>query len=103
MWLALVGSRANPAPRPIVSMSLQPAIPRRVALQQSPPPLHRLLTMIGESSRIDQKDSVNGNCVFFSVSHPRGSPHYRRLSAFISGQVAFPPTSPDASRRTSKY
>ena len=28
-------------PRPIVSMSSRPAIPRRVGLHQSPPPLHR--------------------------------------------------------------
>jgi hypothetical protein len=35
---AVVGS----APGPIVLMSLQPVIPRRVALQQSLPPLHRL-------------------------------------------------------------
>jgi len=31
------------APEPIVLMSLQSAIPWRVALQQSPPPLHRLV------------------------------------------------------------
>jgi hypothetical protein len=36
---AVVGS----APGPIVLMSLQPVIPRRVALQQSLPPLHRLV------------------------------------------------------------
>src|SRR6202049_1733298 len=30
------------APGPIVSMSLQPAIPWRVALLHCPPPLHRL-------------------------------------------------------------
>jgi hypothetical protein len=34
------GSRAHPR-RSSVSMSLQPAIPWRVALQQCPPPLHR--------------------------------------------------------------
>jgi hypothetical protein len=34
------GSRARPL-RSSVSMSLQPAIPWRVALQQGPPPLHR--------------------------------------------------------------
>ena len=32
----------------IVSMSLQPAIPRRVALQQSSPPLHQLYAMMHE-------------------------------------------------------
>jgi len=35
------GSRIAPAPHLIRSMSLQPAIPCRVALQQSPTPLHR--------------------------------------------------------------
>src|SRR5207247_6595574 len=30
----------------IVLMSLQPAIPRRVALQHCPPPLHRLVSML---------------------------------------------------------
>jgi hypothetical protein len=34
------GSRAH-SRRSSASMSLQPVIPRRVALQQSPPPLHR--------------------------------------------------------------
>ena len=34
-------SRGGPTPRLIVSMSFQPAIPWRVALQQSPPPLHQ--------------------------------------------------------------
>ena len=35
------GTRSGFAPGLIVPMSLQPAIPRRVALQQSPPPLHQ--------------------------------------------------------------
>jgi hypothetical protein len=33
--------------------------------------------------------STNGNCVFSAVSHPRGSPHYRRSSAFIGGPESF--------------
>src|ERR1700682_3215762 len=85
MWLDYPGSQPNPAPRPIVSMSLRPAIPRRVALQQSPPPLHRLLTMIRETGKLDKENSANGNCVFSSVSHPRGSPHYLCSSVFIRG------------------
>src|SRR6476660_5150074 len=36
---------AGSAPGPIVLMSLQSAIPWRVALQQSPPPLHRLVSI----------------------------------------------------------
>jgi hypothetical protein len=34
------------APSPIVSMSLQPAIPRRVGLHQSPPPLYQPISML---------------------------------------------------------
>ena len=44
------GSRPKPAPRTIVSMSLRPAIPRRVALQQSPPPLRRPRTIVAQKS-----------------------------------------------------
>jgi len=40
------GRRSPAAPVIIVSMSLQSAIPWRVALQQSPPPLRRLLSML---------------------------------------------------------
>jgi hypothetical protein len=44
--LTLPGNGAVPgsAPVPIVAMSLQLVIPRRVALQQSPPPLHQPTT-----------------------------------------------------------
>jgi hypothetical protein len=42
------------APRPIVLMSLQPAIPWRVALLHCPPPLHRLDTILHRPA-----DSVN--------------------------------------------
>ena len=39
--MQLKGSGPQTAPRTIVSMSLRLAIPWRVALQQSPPPLHQ--------------------------------------------------------------
>ncbi len=61
--------------RPILSMSLQPAIPWRVALQQSPTPLHRLSTMLKEKQRLEKTITLNGNCVFRRLSHSRGSPH----------------------------
>src|ERR1035437_9514346 len=70
-----VGSRIAPTPRPILSMSLQPAIPWRVALQQSPTPLHRLTTILKEKQRLEQTITLNGNCVFGKMSHSRGSPH----------------------------
>src|ERR1035438_7308865 len=55
-------------------MSLQPAIPWRVALQQSPTPLHRLSTILKEKQRLEQTITLNGNCVFGKLSHSRGSP-----------------------------
>ena len=39
---------ATPPPPPIVTMSFQPAIPWRVGLHQSPPPLHQLTTILVE-------------------------------------------------------
>ena len=41
----------------IIPMSLQPAIPQRVALQQSPPPLHRLATNLIQFNAILQYTS----------------------------------------------
>src|SRR5580698_3666051 len=60
--------------RSSVRMSLQPAIPWRVALQQSPTPLHRLSTMLKEKQRLEKTISLNGNCVFRRLSQSRGSP-----------------------------
>jgi len=42
-WKAQGEAVAGSAPSPIVLMSLQPAIPWRVALLHCPPPLHRLV------------------------------------------------------------
>ena len=70
-----MGSRIAPTPRPILSMSLQPIIPWRVALQQSPTPLHRLSTMLKEKQRLEKTITLNGNCVIRRLSHSRGSPH----------------------------
>src|SRR5450432_3566381 len=69
-----MGSRIASTPRPILSMSLQPAIPWRVALQQSPPPLHRLSTMLKEKQHLEKTITLNSNCVFRRLSHSRGSP-----------------------------
>jgi hypothetical protein len=74
-----VGSRIASTPRPILSMSLQPAIPWRVALQQSPTPLHRLSTMLKGKQRLEKTITLNGNCVFRRLSHSRGSPHGSQL------------------------
>ena len=42
------GAGRSRLPGLIVSMSLRPAIPWRVALQQSPPPLHQPRTILKE-------------------------------------------------------
>src|SRR6202044_300573 len=70
-----IGRRREPPPLLILSMSLQPAIPWRVALQQSPTPLHRLSTMLKEKQRLEKTITLNGNCVFRRLSQSRGSPH----------------------------
>ena len=53
----------------IVSTSSQPAIPRRVALQQSPPPLHRPPTSMREEDLTCKRLPANGNLSLISVSH----------------------------------
>lgn len=54
-FVRYAGAGANgimlPAPAHIVSMSLQPAIPCRVALQHCPTPLHRLRMMYHSSAQ----------------------------------------------------
>src|ERR1019366_5080089 len=62
--------------RSSVRMSLQPAIPWRVALQQSPTPLHRLSIILKEKQSLEKTITLNGNCVFGKLSHSKGSPQY---------------------------
>jgi hypothetical protein len=45
---APIRSHGLPAAPAIVSMSLRPAIPWRVGLHQSPPPLHRLISILDD-------------------------------------------------------
>src|SRR5258708_271386 len=64
-------------------MSLQPVIPRRVALQQSSLPLHRLAAIVLQKVGRVEEFPVNGNCRISSVSHPRGSPHLFLVSNLL--------------------
>src|SRR6266567_4374281 len=64
-------------PPPIVSMSFRLAIPWRVALQQSPPPLHQSRTILKEKSLFEKEKSLNGKCSNRRLSQQRGSPHAR--------------------------
>src|ERR1700694_253410 len=43
---------------PSIGVSLQPAIPRRVAPQQSPLPLHQLLTIVAQSRSGEATSSI---------------------------------------------
>ena len=60
-------------------MSLQLAIPRRVALHQSPPPLHQPSTILKEKRKFEKVKSLNGKCGNSKLSQRRGSPHQRVL------------------------
>src|SRR5450432_2522991 len=73
----VAGSDPTAAPRLIVPMSLQLVIPRRVALQQSSPPLHQLSVILKEKRKFEKKKPLNGKCANTKLSQPRGSPHRR--------------------------
>ena len=68
------GERPKSAPRLIVPMSLQLVIPRRVALQQSSPPLHQLSVILKEKRKFEKEKPVNGKCANSKLSQRRGSP-----------------------------
>lgn len=75
-WLGNAGWREPTSSDrlPSIGVSLQPAIPRRVAPQQSPPPLHRSPTRITQSNPGATLASVNLSLI--SLSHYRGARHY---------------------------
>jgi len=53
------GSRPVPIGSRFIGVSLQPAIPRRVAPQQSPLPLHRSPTIVGVAARFAQNCTLS--------------------------------------------
>ena len=59
----------KPHPAPIVSISLQPGIPWRVALPQSPPPLPRPWTSMQQSAGKANLFPANGNLSPICWSH----------------------------------
>ena len=65
----------NSTPRPIVSMSFQLAIPWRVALPQSPPPLHQPGTIMQQRAAAGHQKPANGQQCLNYLSHPRGQAH----------------------------
>ena len=66
----------NSTPRPIVSMSFQLAIPWRVALPQSPPPLHQPGTIMQQRAAAGHQKPANGQQCLNYLSHPRGQAHF---------------------------
>src|SRR5712664_2451349 len=71
----IAGSDPRIAPRLIVPMSLQLVIPRRVALQQSSPPLHQPSVILKQKEQLGKENPLNGKCASSRLSQPRGSPH----------------------------
>ena len=69
------GERPQDRPRLIVPMSFQLVIPRRVALQQSSPPLHQPRVILKEKRKFEKGKSLNCMCANSKLSQQRGSPH----------------------------
>src|SRR6185295_17881111 len=70
------GSWPEPASQTIVSMSLRLAIPRRVALQQSPLPLRQPTVSLRKRSQFENNKPFNSECSYCRSSHGRGPPHF---------------------------
>ena len=71
-------------PRLIVSMSFQLAIPWRVSLPQSPPPLHQPEAIMHERAAAGQQEPANGQPCLNYLSHPRGQAHLGRTARYKS-------------------
>ncbi len=71
-----LGGVKQPPKLPIVLMSLQPAIPWRVALQHCSPPLHRLNGIMNYPCFAEKEFSLNSKCPNSVVSHSWGPPHW---------------------------
>jgi hypothetical protein len=55
-------------------MSLRLAIPWRVALQQSPPPLRQPMVILRKRNLFEKRKSFNGRCSYGRLSQQRGPP-----------------------------
>src|SRR6266481_6364286 len=87
----VAGSDRTAAPRLIVPMSLQLAIPRRVALQQSSPLLHQSGTILKKKAQFEKQKPWNGKCATSKLSQPRGSPQKPVLPSGLPGIAACAP------------
>src|ERR1700730_10866352 len=77
----VAGSDPTAAPRLIVPMSLPLVIPRRVALQQSPPPLHQPSVILKEKRNSEKEEPLNCMCANSKLSQQKGSP--QRIVPFL--------------------
>ncbi len=68
------GERPKSRPRLIVPMSLQLVIPRRVALQQSSPPLHQPRAILKEKRKNEKEKPLNRMCANSKLSQQRVHP-----------------------------
>src|SRR5882672_4434693 len=87
----IAGSDPRIAPRLIVPMSLQLAIPRRVALQQSSRPLHQPRVILKEKRKFEKGKSLNCMCANSKLSQQRGSPHFTVTfcAAYLSNSASW--------------
>ena len=69
----------EPHPAPIVSMSLRPGIPWRVALPQSPPPLPQPGAIMQQRAAAGNQKPANGQLCLNYLSHPRGQAQWEFL------------------------
>src|ERR1700675_4003468 len=83
----VAGSDPRAAPRLIVPMSLQLVIPRRVALQQSSPPLHQPSVILKEKRNFEKEKLLNCMCNNSKLSQQKGSPHTTVLSLSNNGSL----------------
>src|ERR1700682_1682532 len=88
------GSDPRVAPRLIVPMSLRLAIPRRVALQQSSPPLHQPGLILKEKRKSEKEKPLDCMCANSKLSQQRGSPH-ENVPSFVPHH---PENQPDLAR-----
>ena len=79
----VAGSDPRAAPRLIVPMSLQLVIPRRVALQQSSPPLHQPSVILKEKRNFEKEKLLNCMCTNSKLSQQKGSP--QKSVTYVSG------------------
>src|SRR5271170_2785356 len=86
------GERPRSRPRLIVPMSLQLIIPRRVALQQSSPPLHQPSLILKEKRKFEKEKLLNCRCANSKLSQQKGSPQYTVPKSYASPVAVVPLT-----------